>query len=164
MVRRIPVSDPVSQFEHSHGALTRRAIEIRDLVRAEPPEGLPAALTRKQLLGQLELLRDDLLQHFANEEEGLFPFVRQNLPTKADAVDRLAEAHDTICGAIVRLVHLVRHDQVLKREHATLVAHYERFESAYGRHSQSEGALFEELGEALDERLRGQLGEILRGL
>jgi hypothetical protein len=156
--------DPVSQFEHSHAALTKLAIEIRDLVRAEPAEGLPAALTRKQLLGQLEHLRDELLAHFANEEEGLFPFVRQNLPTKSHAVDRLAEAHDTICGAIVRLVHVVRRDLVLGRDHAALVAHYGRFESAYAQHSQKEAALFEELGRTLDEGHRAELTEILRGL
>src|SRR5450631_1871858 len=157
-------TDPVTQLEHSHAALTKRAIEIRDLVRAEPAEGLPAALTRKQLLAKLELLRDELLPHFANEEEGLFPFVRHNLPTKSNAVDRLAEAHDTICGAIVRLVHVVRRDLVLGRDHAALVAHYDRFESAYAQHSQKEAALFEELGRTLDERHRAELTEILRGL
>ena len=157
-------TDPVTQFEHSHAALTRRAIEIRDLVRAEPAEGLPAALNRKQLLAQLEHLRDELLEHFANEEEGLFPFVRSNVPEKSDAVDRLAEAHDTLCGAIVRLVHVVRRDLVPGRDHAALVAHYGRFESAYAQHSQKEAALFEALGRALDERHRAELAEILRGL
>jgi hemerythrin-like domain-containing protein len=159
------VSNPVGQFKHSHAALTERASDIRDLIRAQPSEGLPATITRKQLLVQLELLRDDLLQHFAREEEGLFPFVRQNLPKKSDAVDRLAEAHDTICGAIVRLVHTVRHDlQVLGKDHAALMAHYGRFESAYAQHSQKEAALFEELGRTLDERLRAELTEILEGL
>lgn len=157
-------TDPVTQFEHSHAALTRRTIAIRDLVRAQPSSGLPAALARKQLLGQLEDLRDELLHHFANEEEGLFPFVRNNLPRKADAVDRLAEAHDTICGAVVRLVHVVRRDLVLGKDHAALVAHYERFEATYAQHSQKEAALFEALGRALDEGHRAELAEILRGL
>jgi len=156
--------DPVSQFEHSHAALSKRAMEIRALVRAEPAQGLPAALVRKQLLGQLEDLRDALIQHFANEEEGVFPFVRHNLPNEADAVDRLAEAHDTLCGAVVRLVHVVRRDLVLGRDHAALVAHYDRFETAYAQHSQKEALLFEALDHALDERHRAQLTEILRGL
>jgi iron-sulfur cluster repair protein YtfE (RIC family) len=154
-------SDPVRQFEHSHGALTRLAFEIGQLLRAEGP----TSAIRERLVRQLELLRDELLRHFADEEEGLFPFVRRTVPAKAEAVDRLSDAHDAICGAVVRLVHLVQHDPKAQGpDRSALLAHYERFESAYAHHSQQERALFEELGRTLDDRGRADLTEILRGL
>jgi iron-sulfur cluster repair protein YtfE (RIC family) len=161
------MSDPVRRFEHSHATLTKLALEIREIIRGEALDGLsPAGIKiRKQLVTRLDLLREELLQHFANEEEGLFPFVRLHVTAKAGAVDRLADAHDAICGAIVRLGHLVERDpEAPKRDRAALVSHYERFETAYALHSQEEAALFEELGRTLDAGQREELTEILRGL
>lgn len=159
------MSDPVRQFEHSHASLTKLALEIRALVRPGPGDKPSGAPTRKRLVGRLSLLRDELLQHFANEEEGLFPFVRLNVPAKSDTVNRLAAAHDTICGAIVRLVHFVENDpKALTRGRAALLSHYERFEHAYAEHSQKEAALFGKLSKALNAGQRAELSEILRGL
>ena len=98
------------------------------------------------------------------KRRGSSPSSGTTCPRSPTAVDRLAEAHDTICGAVVRLVHLVRRDLVPARDHAALVAHCDRFESAYAQHSQKEAALFEALGRALDEHHRAELAEILRGL
>lgn len=153
--------DPIRQLEHSHANLTKVALEIRALVRAEPLRDRSWARNRRRLLERLTLLRDELLRHFAVEEEGLFPFLRVKVPARAAAVDRLAEAHDAICGAIVRLTDLAeRHRTAL----GPLLAHYERFERAYTEHSQQEAALFDELERTLDESARTELSEILRGL
>jgi iron-sulfur cluster repair protein YtfE (RIC family) len=96
-------------------------------------------MQRRHLSEQVKLFDDELLHHFAREEEGLFPFVRTHVPAKADAVDRLVEGHDLICGAIVRLIHLVD----AGGDPSALAGHYERFETAYSRHSEAEAALFE---------------------
>jgi iron-sulfur cluster repair protein YtfE (RIC family) len=154
------MSDPVRQFEHSHASLSKLALEAGQLLR-ELPRGLPAAMRRRRLAEHLKLFGNELLHHFAQEEEGLFPFIRENVPAKADTVD-LVEGHDLICGAIVRLVHLV--DSEAAADFATLVAHFERFEAAYARHSQAEVALFEELGPTLGATQRQTLAEFLRGL
>lgn len=160
------MNDPVRKFEHAHGHLTKLALDVRRLVRAEEAsDGRAPARLRKRLVTALEALRDELLRHFANEEEGLFPFVRANLPAKAANVDRLADAHDAICGAIVRLADFVdREASALGPGRATLLTYYERFESAYTQHSQDEAALFDELGRTLDERQRTELASLLRGL
>lgn len=158
-------TDPVRQFEHSHASLTELVAEIGRLVRAKPMARRSTSRLPTQLVGRLGLLRDELLQHFADEEEGLFPFVRLNMPAKSAAVERLADAHDAICGTIVRLVHLAQHDRKGRGPSpSTLVSHYERFENAYAEHARQEAALFEELGIALDEPNRAQLAELLRGL
>jgi iron-sulfur cluster repair protein YtfE (RIC family) len=157
--------DPVRQFEHSHASLTRLAQEIRELVRAQPATGRTTLAARKKLLGRLERLRDELLHHFANEEEGLFPFVSHHLPARVDRIGRLEVAHDTICGAIVRLVQLVEFEpRALDAGRASVVALYERFEKAYAAHSQEEAALFEDLSRALDAGQRAELAAILHGL
>ncbi len=167
--RRGPLSvtmgDPVGHFEHSHAALTKLVLEVGQMLRADIPAGLPADAHGEHLAEHLKRLRDELLEHFAQEEEGLFPFVRAHVPAKASAVDRLVEAHDMLCGTIVRLVHLVDGDGgTLAPEVSAYAGHYERFEAAYVRHSRDEAALLEHLGRALNETQRGSLAEILRGL
>jgi iron-sulfur cluster repair protein YtfE (RIC family) len=113
------------------------------------------------LAGLSANLRDDLLEHFANEQEGLFPFVRKYVPAEMGAVDRLEAAHDAICGAIVRLAHLAARDQVVTRE--ALVV-YQRFESSYAAHSRDEAELFERLGRLLTPEHQRELAEHLQGL
>jgi iron-sulfur cluster repair protein YtfE (RIC family) len=130
-------------------------VEIGRLVRSGG-EG------REQLIDRLEILREELLRHFAVEEEGLFPFLLATFPAKADAVERLASAHDTICGALVRLSHLAAREG--EASTAALVTLYERFEGAYAKHSQDEASLFADLGRTLSGPQRAQLAELLRGL
>jgi iron-sulfur cluster repair protein YtfE (RIC family) len=155
------LGDPVRKLEHAHGQLTKLALDIRQLVHAD---GRLSTKERKRLMAKLVSLRDGLFEHFANEEEGLFPFLRKNLPSTAPTVDRLESAHDTICGALVRLAHLTEEDGAGAASRASLHALYERFEVAYTEHSQAEAALFDELGRTLDEPRRAELAEILRGL
>ncbi len=120
----------------------------------------PSSDARAELVSALELLRDELLTHFANEEEALFPFIRASMPASAEAVDRLEGAHDTICGAVTRLLHLAGRDA----DGPALASLHKRFESSYVEHSQSEAALFHELGKGLTALQRGELAVLLRGI
>jgi hypothetical protein len=157
----VPASDPIRAFEHSHDHLTKLALEVGGMLSADT-DAASTGEARRRLVALLETLRDELLRHFAVEEEGLFPFIRSNVPAKADAVDRLAHAHDIICGAAVRLAHLARTS--LASENLSLLALHSRFEGAYVVHSREEADLFSELGRTLDERQRQELSELLRGL
>jgi hypothetical protein len=152
--------DPIGEFEHAHGDLTKLALaigaELRD-ERGEPRE--ISGPTRREVLALLEKLRDELLHHFADEEEGLFPFVRRVVPAKAEVVDRLESAHDAICGAVVRLAHLASHEA-----YGQLIVLYERFEEAYAKHSRDEAGLFSELAGALGAEERAELAALLRGI
>jgi hypothetical protein len=149
-------NDPIRQFEHSHGRLS--ALEVAEQLRAT--EGRPSPKTWKQLGASLGRLRDELLRHFADEEEALFPFVRACVPNKAATVDRLEAAHDTICGCTVRMVHIAAGERHL----APVLALYERFENAYARHSTDETELFDGLSRSLDGAQLQELAERLRGL
>lgn len=154
------MKDPIREFEHAHGHLTKLALEIGSHLRDE--SGQPRALSparRKDVISLLEELREALLQHFADEEEGFFPFVRRTVPAKAAVVDKLASSHDTICGSIVRLAHLAKHEA-----DGQLLVLYERFELAYAAHSRDEAKLFDELGEKLSGAERSELSSLLCGL
>jgi iron-sulfur cluster repair protein YtfE (RIC family) len=162
------VPDPVRQFEHAHATLTNLTFEVRELIHAEAQGSseLDGVANRTRLVGLLGVLRDELLVHFANEEEGLFPFLRRHVPAKAGIVDRLESAHDTVCGSLVRLAHTAAQQPPARSagRSAQLVEIYERFEAAYAAHSREEAGLFDEIGSALDREQRAELAEILRGL
>lgn len=150
------LADPVRQLEHTHGHLNELAADAKRLLS----EGSPATEAREELISALELLRDELLTHFANEEEALFPFIRANVPAKAGTVERLEGAHDAICGTVTRLVYLAAHEG----DATALAGLHRRFESAYAEHSQMEAMLFDELARSLTAIQRGELAVLLRGV
>jgi len=154
----IPPVDPVRKFEHTHGSLNKIALDVAASVRAAQQGPTPE--TWSQLRARLKALHDELLVHFADEEEALFPFVRAVVPKKTAAVEGLEAAHDTICGSIVRMVHLAAGEP----EVAKLAALHARFETAYAKHSAEEAKLFDGLDGLLDEAQRHELAERLRGL
>jgi len=157
--------DPVRRFEHSHTTLAKLAQEVSEIIGADPSDRARHPRLRKRLIGRLDALREQLIQHFANEEEALFPFVRDAWPARGSTVDRLQDSHDLICGSLMRLAHLAQHDDAaFSDRRPTLLGLYERFEKAYSDHAQEEDALLEELGRGLDGRQRGELAEMLRGL
>ena len=153
--------DPIRDFEHSHARLTSLALEIGRQLRGGG--GHVPGDRKQELVAHVEALRDDLLQHFADEEDGLFPFLRANVPAKVEVVERLEADHDTICGCLVRMAHLAARDGAGLGDHS-LVSLYERFEQAYAGHSRTEAELFQELGDLLAERQRAELASLLHGL
>jgi hypothetical protein len=149
--------DPVRRFEHTHGNLNRLVLDVASCVRGVERDATPKAW--KGLVASLAALRDELLHHFADEEEALFPFVRTRVPARAPVVDSLEAAHDTICGSVMRAL------AAAGEQHAPLVSTlHDRFEKAYVDHSRREAELFEGLAEVLDEGQRAELAELLRGL
>jgi iron-sulfur cluster repair protein YtfE (RIC family) len=155
-------SDPVGEFEHAHEHLTKLALQGGRLLRTAPSERMTED-ARRRLRACLESLCEELLRHFAVEEEGLFPFIRANLPAKAEHVDRLALAHDAICGAVVRLAHAAEASRT-DDGRAALMSLYERFDNAYALHSREEADLFAALARVLNASQRADLAELLRGL
>jgi len=152
------VKDPVRQLEHAHGHLNKLLLEASGLIRAAELAG--TVTTWDQLAAPLASLRDELLKHFADEEEALFPFIRASVPAKVAAVDGLEAAHDTICNCIARLAHLAAGKERL----TLLLTVRDRFEAAYVRHSSDEATLFEELAVILDDGQRDELARRLHGL
>ena len=105
-------------------------------------------------------LRENLFLHFAREEEGLFPFVAQHVSALAEQIHVMEVAHDTICGALVRMVHLTSTAAPL----ATVEHVFERFENAYAAHAVAESELLGELATRLDSEQRTTLAALVEGL
>lgn len=159
------MADPIQELEHSHAELSTLVLELAEVLRLARGGRVPTAVERSTFLICLGSLRDALLQHFATEEEGLFPFVRDELPDRRNAVDELEASHDTICGALLRLSYLATHvDDAFRTQLPTVLSVFERFQKAYAMHSQDEIELFRMLGLSLTIERRKKLAELLRGL
>jgi iron-sulfur cluster repair protein YtfE (RIC family) len=111
------------------------------------------------LVTRLELFCDELLDHFANEEEALFPFVRAHHPSYGVVIDALVEAHDVLCANVVRLAHAAKRGMspdALRRTYAT-------FQALYAKHSRDEAALLENLHARLSPEERRALNATIHG-
>jgi len=142
--------DPLRELGHDHADINRRVLELAALIRSQDGE----------LARPLRELREQLFLHFAREEEGLFPFVRETVPERAEHVQLMETAHDTICGAVARMVHLA----TAGGDRAAIAQLFQRFESAYGDHATAEAALLAGLEQRLDAAQRARLADLVAGL
>lgn len=145
--------DPIRELAHDHADLNRRVLELGAMIHRDRRTG-------SDLMDALSELREHLFLHFAREEEGLFPFVGEQLPDLAEHVHQMAVAHDAICGALARMFHMAS----TEARAVTLLAVFERFETAYAAHAKSETDLLRSLEGRLDADQRSQLAALVRGL
>ena len=144
--------DPVRELTHDHADLNRRVLELGATIAKQSELQALAPLLRD--------LREQLFLHFAREEEGLFPLVSDWIPELADQVLAMAVAHDTICGALARMVHSAS----TEADPAVFRGLFVRFQTAYAEHAKSELDLLQQLDSRLDTTQRAQLAELVRGL
>jgi iron-sulfur cluster repair protein YtfE (RIC family) len=145
-------TDPIDDLVHDHGELNRRVLDLGAHVRRAP--------STDQLVEPLADLRDHLFHHFAREEESLFPFVAENISALAAQIHTMEVAHDTICGALARMVHLAQGGASLD----AIVQLFDRFETAYATHARAESELLSDLPAHLDDDHRAALAALVRGL
>jgi iron-sulfur cluster repair protein YtfE (RIC family) len=153
--------DPVKEFQHDHGALNKRVLDLAALVREVERDRAGPEL-RGRLAEALHDLRDHLFLHFAREEEGLFPFVEAAFPDLGKMVTSMVAAHDGLCGTLARMTHEVS----ANKDGATgpVAAIFSRFETAYADHAQRERKLLDKIGPRLRPKQREALAELVRGL
>lgn len=151
------MSDPIDQLSHDHGELNRRVLALGTQVRSL--QRVPAS-TAESLVTPLRELREQLFLHFAREEEGLFPFVTEQVVELSEQIHGMEVAHDTICGALARMVHLAQSGSSL----AMIAQLFDRFENAYATHAQMEAEILASLATRLDAAQRAQLAALVEGL
>lgn len=158
------MSDPIRRLEHDHVPLRQLTSELRGHLTEALAAPEPAALHRPfaDVLGEL---REELLTHFANEEEGLFPVLLRALPALGERVDELQRSHDSLCGLAARLTHLVQPGPRSFAEHLPqLDALVQRLEAEYERHSRSEHAVLRQADTELSPAQKEELSRALEGL
>ncbi len=153
--------DPIQQLDHTHEHLSALVVALAELISAERAAAARASDRHRAFACLAEQLRDELFNHFAREEEGLFPYVREKLGEEHGAiVERLVSSHDNVCRAVLRLVEIARGSESL----ASVRAAFEEFEDLYALHSQDEAALLGSHERRLDAAQRRTLRELVRGL
>lgn len=153
-----PLENPIAALSHDHKHLTELLIELRALMTTADDE------SHGEIVDAATRLREELITHFAREEEGLFPFVQVQLPELAPRVDALASGHDRVCGALVRLSHLLGRVSAEPAARAAALDTFRRFEDAYALHARDELGLLAELDQRLDTAARRELRALLDGL
>lgn len=154
MLRAVEAADPVLEFQHDHEDLNQLVRDIGELVRSDHLDA-----TLPGLAAQLVELREHLFLHFAREEEGLFPYVTTALPDLGDELATMITAHDAVCGAVARMIHVAQ-----SGDPAPLPVLFDRFELSYTLHARAERTLLQGLGERLSPGQRAELILLLRGL
>jgi iron-sulfur cluster repair protein YtfE (RIC family) len=152
------MADPVRQLEHTHGHLSKLVLDIGALVRSL--EAGPARASWSELTGVVALLQREILVHFADEEEALFPFVRASVADERAVVDRLEAAHDAVCELLAQMARIAADE----RQKEPMLVTYERFGAAYAQHSADESALIDRLSRALSDAQKDELALRLRGV
>lgn len=150
------MTDPIRDLSHDHAGLNQRVVAIAAVLRSwqTDPE------ISDELVLAIGELREQLFLHFAREEEGLFPFIANAVPELAPQVEKMALAHDTICGALARTCYLAETDG----QPAMIVALFERFQVIYADHASAESLLLRSLDGRLDPAQREALGALVAGV
>jgi iron-sulfur cluster repair protein YtfE (RIC family) len=130
----VHLPNPLSLAEHDHGHLSQKIAVLHAEVTALRAAGTPLEPMADDLVQALVALSDDLFEHFAHEEEALFPHIVAVAPDLAPAVASLVEGHDRICGAATRLLAL--RDRPPTAANVELAAAlFQRLVDVYAEHS-----------------------------
>jgi iron-sulfur cluster repair protein YtfE (RIC family) len=146
--------------EHDHVHLSRQIAALHAEVTSLRAAGAPMEPMADDLVQALVALSEELFDHFAREEEGLFPLVLQHAPDLAGSVASLVEGHDRICGAASRLLAL--RDRAPTAGTLDLAAAlFQRLVEVYAEHSGREIELLAALAPRLDASARAEIAALV---
>ncbi len=118
------LADPLDGLDHDHAALS----DALEALVAARKSGADAPT----IVELAEHLRDELLDHFGDEEEHLFPELTKLVPAASAELDELQQGHDGLCGLAVRIAVSA------ETSPNQLDALMERLETAYRQHARRE--------------------------
>lgn len=155
-------ADSVDKLEHDHVHLSRLVEGMRESLREAIRGEKDGESLRADLEEFLDLVQEELFEHFGKEEEGLFPWVIERLPDTRDRVASLEQGHDRICGVASRLQHIATAETADLSEHLdTLVTLFARFDAYFTKHAREEWELFTHVRTRLDAPERRELARLL---
>lgn len=159
----MPRNDPLAHLEHDHAHLSLKLAFLREQLTALAAESATAGPSTASFLEALTELTEELFEHFAREEEGLFPFVVREVPELDAPVRALIEAHDRICGAASRILAL-RSQAGATTTFEVATATFRRFDEVYTDHVRSEVEFLRTVAERLDASRREKLAALMVGI
>src|SRR5512145_2378187 len=99
--------DAVRMLVHDHEVLTSQVEHVAALVNGLLQKSFEPAMIREELMQQVELLKDQLLEHFGFEEEAAFPFLMKAMPNDASRLQAMSVDHDRIARHLVEVAELL---------------------------------------------------------
>lgn len=160
-----PALDPVRKLAHDHVHLDRVVTATREAMH----QALRGEITTAELndaLGEfLELVAEEMYEHFELEETQLFPYVAEHFPEKQSTIDGLEHAHDRMCGVCSRIERIVQQgEDAIEANYDGLVALFTRFDANYSKHARAEHELIQSLDAHLNPEQRRVIARMLDAL
>lgn len=155
---------PLQELAHDHRELNGLLVAVHEAIARIEKGTSKLEDELHEMTDGLEAFREELLEHFAREQEGAFPWLANRLPHERARVDELIAQHDHIAESLNSVIHdLGKPGQTATT--STWSQALARFESLYAEHSKTELAFFNDITAALEgdadatKKLRDLLAE-----
>lgn len=152
----------VIQLEHEHRLVENIINDMRGAIdQVLREERAPVDL--RHTFDEFSAIADDeLYGHFDREEQVLFPFLLENFPDAKDAIRRLENGHDRMCGALSRMQRLLAQDEAaIENNFDTIAMLFARFDANFTQHVDQERELLQAMSQRLDEEQLKKLAAML---
>lgn len=158
------MATPLQELAHDHRELSGLLVAVHEALARIEKGASRLEDELHEMTDGLEAFREELLEHFAREQEGAFPFIAQRLPSEQTRVDELVAQHDRIAetiNAVVKDLHAAEPAQGITSWSSALA----RFDVLYAEHTKTELAFFRDVTAALSgddaatQRLRDLLAD-----
>ena len=144
-----PLGTPLAELAHDHRELNELLVAVHEAIaRIEKGESKLEDELHEMTDG-LEAFREELLEHFAREQEGAFPWLAHRLPHERTRVDELMAQHDRIAESLNAVIKDLAKPGAVP-DTATWRQALGRFEALYAEHSKSEVSFFHDITTALE--------------
>ena len=136
--------DDLELLHDDHALLSSQIVHVIALIKSLEGGQSSAVALVSEVLRQLEILRQQLHEHFAFEEEEAFSRLSDQHPAYKERLQHLIEQHDQILAAFeeLRSIPWAQSQGVSAPDAA---ARCYRFESAFTEHAAAETELFREI-------------------
>ena len=142
-----PSMDDLELLHDDHTLLSSQVVHVVSLIKSLGDGQNPGVSLISEVLRQMEILRQQLLEHFAFEEEEAFPLLGDRYPAIRTKLQRLQEEHERVLAAFddLRSVLWAESKGLSAQETTTRC---DQFEASFTQHAAAETALLQELSNA----------------
>jgi hemerythrin-like domain-containing protein len=158
--------DAVRMLVHDHEVLTSQVEHVGALLFGLVGKDFAPESMRNELVQQVELLKDQLLEHFGFEEEAAFPFLVNAMPEDAERLRSLASTHDRIARCLIEVADLIRltTNDTLGLQTAAIAGAFDGFVNHYRSHVREESGVLDAMERRLTDEQRRELSDIAKRL
>jgi len=146
------LATPLQELAHDHRELSGLLVAVHEALARIENGASKLEDELHEMTDGLEAFREELLEHFAREQEGAFPWVANRLPQERTRVDELVAQHDRIAESINAAVTDLRKNEPDFAKWSQALAH---FDELYAEHSKTEVAFFKDVTAALENDAAG---------